>query len=89
VGHGQGGAHGSPAAAAFYPPGVRRHRKDHNALLAGIDLPGEFPNLNRVFENMLQVPEVLQVVEAAGGVVQPFVFDEETFEVYVDVPAKA
>lgn len=70
-------------ADCFIVPQVR------NALLAGIDLPGEFPNLNRVFENMLQVPEVQQVVEAAGGVVQPFVFDEETFEVYAGVPAKA
>ena len=55
-----------------------------NALLAGIDLKAEFPTLARVFDNMLAVPEVASVVEAAGGAVQPFAFDAEKFEVYLD-----
>ncbi len=62
--------------------------QERNALLAEIDLPGEFPTLNRVWENMLQVPEVQGVIEAAGGVVQPLVFDEERFEVYAGGPGE-
>lgn len=65
-------------ADCFLVPQIR------NALLAGIDLPAEFPTLARVFENMLEVPEVKAVVDAAGGVVQPLAFDAEKFEVYAD-----
>ena len=65
-------------ADCFIVPQVR------NALLAGIDLPSEFPTLNRVWENMLAVPEVHAVLDQAGGVVQPLFFDKEKFEVYVD-----
>lgn len=63
-------------ADCFLVPQIR------NALLAEIDLPGEFPILNRVWNNMLAVPEVHAVLEEAGGVVQPLVFDAEKFEVY-------
>lgn len=63
-------------ADCFLVPQVR------NALLAGIDLPNEFPNLSRTFENMLAVPAVREVIEQAGGVVQPLVYDQDKFEVY-------
>ena len=55
------------------------------ALLAGIDLAGEFPTLSRVWQNMLAVPEVRAVLDEAGGVVQPLAFDAEKFEVYADM----
>ena len=64
-------------ADCFLVPQVR------NALLAGIDLPGEFPTLSRVWDNALAVPEVRSVLEDAGGVVQPLAFDAEKLEVYV------
>ena len=67
-------------ADCFLVPQVR------NALLAGIDLPAEFPALSRVFENAVAVPEVAAVLEAAGGIVQPLAFDAEKFEVYADLP---
>ena len=60
-------------ADCFLIPQIR------NALLAGIDLPGEFPTIARVWDNMLAVPEVRAVLEDAGGVVQPFVFDTRKF----------
>lgn len=65
-------------ADCFLVPQVR------NALLAGIDLGGEFPTLSRVWENAIAVPEVAAVLEAAGGIVQPLAFDAEKFEVYAD-----
>lgn len=65
-------------ADCFLVPQVR------NALLAGIDLPGEFPILSRVFDNMVAEPAVGRLLEEAGGVVQPFAFDAEKFEVYVE-----
>ena len=70
-------------ADCFLVPQVR------NALLAGIDLPGEFPALSRVFHNAVAVPEVAAVLEVAGGVVQPIAFDAEKFEVYADLPSAA
>ena len=70
-------------ADCFLVPQIR------NALLAGIDLPAEFPTLSRVFENALEVPEVTTVVDAAGGAVQPLAFDAEKFEVYADSPASS
>ena len=69
-------------ADCFLVPQVR------NALLAGIDLPGEFPNLSRVWANAIAVPEVAAVLEAAGGIVQPLAFDAEKFEVYADLPGR-
>ncbi|MCY3856078.1 MAG: hypothetical protein OXF78_07275, partial [Rhodospirillales bacterium] len=66
-------------ADCFLVPQVR------NALLAGIDLPGEFPTLSRVWENAIAVPEAAAVLNEAGGIVQPFAFDAEKFEVYADV----
>ncbi len=70
-------------ADCFLVPQIR------NALLAGIDLAGEFPTLWRVWENMLTVPEVQAVLEEAGGVVQPLTFDAEKFEVYAGVAESA
>ena len=70
-------------ADCFLVPQVR------NARLAGIDLPGEFPALARIFENAVAVPEVAAVLEAAGGIVQPLAFDAEKFEVYADLPGSA
>jgi maleylacetoacetate isomerase len=66
-------------ADCFLVPQVR------NALLAGIDLPREFPTLSRVWENAIAVPEAAAVLNEAGGIVQPFAFDAEKFEVYADV----
>ena len=63
-------------ADCFLVPQVR------NALLAGIDLATEFPALSRVWENAIAVSEVAAVLEEAGGIVQPFAFDAEKFEVY-------
>ena len=63
-------------ADCFLVPQIR------NALLAGISLADEFPILNRVWERLLTVPEILTVLEDAGGIVQPFAFDAERFEVY-------
>ena len=63
-------------ADCFLVPQVR------NALLARIDLPGEFPVLSRVWENAIAVPEFEEVIAEAGGVVQNFVFDDQKFEVY-------
>ena len=58
-------------ADCFLVPQVR------NALLSDIDLPSEFPTLWSVWESMLAVPEVMQVLEEAGGIVQPRVFSPE------------
>ena len=63
-------------ADCFLVPQIR------NALLAGIDLASEFPTMSRCWENVLEVQAVKEVVDEAGGVVQPLVFDEEQFEVY-------
>ena len=70
-------------ADCFLVPQVR------NALLSGFDLQREFPNLSRVFENAVAVPEVAAVLEAAGGIVQPIAFDAEKFEVYADLTGRA
>ena len=67
-------------ADCFLVPQIR------NALLAGIDLPGAFPTMARVWDNMLAVPQVQAVLEEAGGIVQPLVFDREKFEVYAGTP---
>ena len=63
-------------ADCFLVPQVR------NALLAGIDLSGEFPALSRVWEHTIAVPEAAAVLKEAGGIIQPFAFDAEKFEVY-------
>jgi maleylpyruvate isomerase len=67
-------------ADCFLVPQVR------NALLAGIDLGGEFPTMSRVWENMLAVTPVRAVLDEAGGVVQPLAFDAKKFEVYAQSP---
>ena len=63
-------------ADCFLVPQIR------NALLAEIDLDREFPRLAKVWHNLLAVPEVMSVLDAAGGVVQPLVFDADKFAVY-------
>ncbi len=63
-------------ADCFLVPQIR------NALLAGIDISAEFPIMSRVWQKLITVPEVQSVLEAAGGIVQPFAFDAEKFEVY-------
>ena len=63
-------------ADCFLVPQIR------NALLAEIDLPSEFPILSTVWNNLLDVPEVRAVLDDAGGIVQPLVYDAEQFEVY-------
>ena len=63
-------------ADCFLVPQIR------NALLAGIVLKDEFPILARVWENLLHVPEVMAVLEDAGGIVQPLAFNAEIFEIY-------
>ena len=63
-------------ADCFLAPQVR------NALLAGIDLAAEFPLLSGVWENLINTPVVRAVMDAAGGVVQPWAFDAERFEAY-------
>lgn len=63
-------------ADCFLVPQIR------NALLAGIDLAAEFPTMARVWENAIAVPEVRSVLDEAGGIVQPLVFDADKFEVY-------
>ena len=63
-------------ADCFLVPQIR------NALLAEIDLPSEFPILSTVWNNLLDVPEIRSVLDDAGGIVQPLVYDAEQFEVY-------
>jgi len=67
-------------ADCFLVPQIR------NALLAGIDLSGEFPTMSRVWNNLLGVPQIEAVLDEAGGVVQPLAFDAEKFEVYANPP---
>ena len=64
-------------ADCFLIPQIR------NALLAEIDLPTEFPTMSRVWENLLSVKVISGVLEEFGGIVQPFAFDANKFEVYV------
>ena len=63
-------------ADCFLVPQIR------NALLAGIDLDKEFPTISKVFNNLLEVPNISKVVDDAGGAVQPFAFDAEKFQVF-------
>lgn len=63
-------------ADCFLVPQIR------NALLAGIDLGKEFPTISKVFNNLLEVPNISKVVEKAGGAIQPFAFDAEKFQVF-------
>ena len=70
-------------ADCFLVPQIR------NALLAGIDLPGEFPVLSRAWENAIALPEVAAVLQAAGGIMQPYAFDADKFEIYSTVQDSA
>ena len=63
-------------ADCFLVPQIR------NALLAGIDLDKEFPTISKVFNNLLEEPNISKVVDDAGGAVQPFAFDAEKFQVF-------
>ena len=47
-------------------------------------LPPDFSNLNKVWENMLALPNVLDIFERAGGIIQPIVVDEKKLKEYVD-----
>ncbi|MEM7188846.1 MAG: glutathione S-transferase N-terminal domain-containing protein [Pseudomonadota bacterium] len=58
-------------ADCFLLPQIR------NALLAEIDLPNEFPVLSRVFDHVCDQPGIAEVIEDAGGKVQPMVIDRE------------
>ena len=40
------------------------------------------PMRPRVWENAIAVPEAAAVLREAGGIIQPFAFDAEKFEVY-------
>jgi len=63
-------------ADCFLVPQIR------NALLARIDPPSEFPILSTIWNNLLDVPEVRAVLDDAGSIAQPLVYDAEQFEVY-------
>ena len=63
-------------ADCFLVPQIR------NALLAEIDLAGEFPTISRVWENLIKVEPILDALNGVGGVVQPLAFDADKFEVY-------
>ena len=67
-------------ADCFLVPQIR------NALLTNINLPEKYPTLARVWENLLAVEIISKTLEEFGGVVQPFAFDSEKFEVYVAHP---
>ena len=63
-------------ADCFLIPQVR------NALIAGIDLPVEFPVLSRVFEHTTEIPSIKRVLDDAGGKVQPSFFDPSKMAAY-------
>ena len=65
-------------ADCFLIPQIR------NALASDIPLEQDFPNLNKVWENMLALPNVLDIFERAGGIVQPIVVDEKKLKEYVE-----
>lgn len=67
-------------ADCFLVPQVR------DALIGGIDLAGEFPIIARVWNNLSRHPLIRQVVDAAGATVQPYAFDEEKLELYLESP---
>ena len=64
-------------ADCFLIPQIR------NALLTQINLENEFPTISRVWNNLLNVEIVEATLEEFGGVVQPFAFNSDKFEVYV------
>ena len=65
-------------ADCFLVPQIR------NALASKIDIKKYFPNLNKVWQNMLNFPPVLTVLEDAGGIVQPIVLDKEQLQKYIE-----
>ena len=65
-------------ADCFLIPQIR------NALASDISLKRDFPNLNKVWENMLALPNVLNIFKEAGGIIQPIVIDEEKLKKYVE-----
>ena len=65
-------------ADCFLIPQIR------NALASDISLKSDFPNLNKVWENMLALPNVLKIFEEAGGIIQPIVVDEKKLKKYVE-----
>ena len=65
-------------ADCFLIPQIR------NALASDIPLEKDFPNLNKVWKNMLDLPNVLDIFERAGGIIQPIVVDEKKLKEYVE-----
>ena len=65
-------------ADCFLIPQIR------NALASDIPLEKDFPNLNKVWKNMLALPQVLDIFERAGGIIQPIVVDEKKLKEYVE-----
>ena len=65
-------------ADCFLIPQVR------NALLAGIDLHGEFPVMGRVWDHVIAQPAVAAVIEDAGGIIQKVTYDQQKFTSAVD-----
>ncbi len=65
-------------ADCFLVPQIR------NALASEIDIKKYFPNLNKVWENMLGFPPVLSVLEDAGGIIQPIVVDKVQLQKYIE-----
>ena len=65
-------------ADCFLAPQIR------NALASKIDIGKRFPNLNKVWKNMLKYPPILKVFEDAGGIVQPIVVNKEQLHKYIE-----
>ena len=55
-----------------------------NALASDIPLKKAFPNLNKVWENMLGFAKRSQYFEKAGGIIQPIVVDQKKLKEYVE-----
>ena len=52
-------------------------------------IPASLVELGRTWGNATAVPEVAEVLQAAGGIVQPFAFDADKFEVYTTLQGSA
>jgi len=63
-------------ADCFLLPQIR------NALLAELDLHAEFPLLARIWDNLIAEAAIARVLDAVGGPVQSWAYDNEKFEEY-------
>ena len=63
-------------ADCFLVPQIR------NALLAGIDLDKEFPTISKVFNNLLEVPNISKVVDDAGGLYSLLPLTQKSFKFF-------